>query len=248
MRFTYDPDVYNVTSAEEIVPLIIDWINPSRVVDVGCGIGTWLSVFKRFGVPNLLGIDGSHVDKALLHINNEEFLEHDLREPIDLGEKFDLVISLEVAEHIPESFSDTFIDTLTNLGSCILFSAAIPYQGGDGHLNEQWPSYWQEKFDKRGFILHDCIRSFIWNNKRVKPWYRQNMFLAVHKKYEFSKPCPPPIIDIVHTEYYVAKASQLELSSTNLERINSGNITLRHILSILRNYLLRKVNLSNRIK
>lgn len=243
MEFSYDPESYNVDSAEEIVPIIMEWINPKSVIDVGCGTGTWLSVFRKLGVQSVLGIDGSHVDKNLLHISSQEFLEHDLIEPIHFDRKFDLVISLEVAEHIPEESAEIFVDTLISLGDYILFSAAIPHQGGDGHLNEQWPSYWNKKFRERGFTLHDYIRPLVWNNEKVKPWYKQNIFLAVHHKCAFEKKNIPPIIDIVHGEYYVSRAYEHELFSRNLQKINSGDITTRHVLSILRNYLLRRLSL-----
>jgi 2-polyprenyl-3-methyl-5-hydroxy-6-metoxy-1,4-benzoquinol methylase len=65
-----------------------------------------------------------------------------LIQPLDLEKEFDLVVSLEVAEHLPASAADQFVNTLVKHGKKILFSAAIPGQGGQDHLNEQWPDYW----------------------------------------------------------------------------------------------------------
>jgi hypothetical protein len=94
-----------------------------------------------------------------------------------------LVLSLEVAEHLPIESGRTFIDSLTKLGPIILFSAAIPNQGGYCHLNEQWPEFWARYFLKNGFEVIDCIRKKIWNKNNVEWWYAQNLLLFVKKEY-----------------------------------------------------------------
>jgi SAM-dependent methyltransferase len=173
----------SLKSAKEVVPLVIDLIKPKSVIDVGCGIGAWLSVFREYGISDIFGIDGEWVDKSLLLIPEDKFLVFDLKKPLQINRKFDLVISLEVAEHLPKEFAETFIDSLAKLGDVILFSAAIPFQGGTHHLNEQWPDYWAEKFFKRGFFVVDCIRKKIWKNENVDFWYAQNILLFVKKEY-----------------------------------------------------------------
>jgi hypothetical protein len=60
----------------------------------------------------------------------------------------------------------------------VLFSAAIPGQGGYGHVNEQWPGYWARMFDECGYGVSDALRWAIWNDERVEPWYRQNLLLC----------------------------------------------------------------------
>ena len=139
-------------SAKEIVPIICTFLNPKNVVDVGCGTGEWLYFFKKKGVKQILGVDGPWVKRNLLKISKDEFLPHDLNKKIDLNKKFDLVVSLEVAEHLPEKNAKKFVKTLTGLGDFVLFSAAIPYQGGTNHFNEQWQSYWADLFKKRRFL------------------------------------------------------------------------------------------------
>jgi SAM-dependent methyltransferase len=166
-------------SAKETIPFVLDLIQPKSVVDVGCGVGTWLSVFKENGIQDCLGIDGSYVDQNMLTIAPSEFLAHDLKEPIRVGRDFDLVMSLEVAEHIPHEQAETFIDSLTRLGNVILFSAAIPHQGGSGHINEQWPEYWVERFSRKGYIVIDCLRHKLWDINSVEAWYAQNMFIFI---------------------------------------------------------------------
>ena len=169
----------SLASAEEIVPIVLNYLRPQKVVDVGCGTGAWLSVFQKNGVHEILGIDGDYVDRKKLHIPEESFIASDLTNFSLKDRRFDLVISLEVAEHIPAESAENFVDTLVNLGPVILFSAAIPGQGGEDHFNEQWPEYWVAKFEKRGYTVVDCLRRKIWNNKNVEWWYAQNIMFFV---------------------------------------------------------------------
>lgn len=166
-------------SAAVIVPIILDWIQPQRVVDVGCGDGTWLSVFREQGVVNILGIDGDYIKPENLQIPAHQFMPWNLTQPILLDQTFDLAISLEVAEHLPEANASDFVDSLVRLSHVILFSAAIPHQGGTHHINEQWPDYWIQRFEERGYITIDSLRACIWDHPQVEPWYAQNSFIFV---------------------------------------------------------------------
>ena len=180
--YLHSEDVHNFSAPREVVPFIKNLLNPQSVLDVGCGIGTWLKVFHEHGINDFVGVDGDFVDRTMLKISSERFHAHDLTKPFTLGRKFDLVVSLEVAEHIPEQFADSFIEVLVKHGDVHLFSAAIPGQGGQNHVNEQWPEYWQKKFERFGFYFHDVIRPQIWGNEQIDFWYRQNMFLVKKEK------------------------------------------------------------------
>lgn len=166
-------------SAEVIVPLILEWVQPGSVVDVGCGDGTWLSVFQAGGIDDILGLDGSYVLSETLQIPKERFVPKDLSQPVSLGRTFDLAVSLEVAEHLPAESAPGFVESLTSLSDVVLFSAAIPHQGGTHHVNEQWPNYWIDLFESRGYIPVDSLRRRLWNDAAVQPWYAQNSFLFV---------------------------------------------------------------------
>lgn len=207
----------SVKSAREILPLILEFINPESVVDVGCGVGSWLLVFKELGINDIVGLDGDWVDEEVLLIPKENFSNIDLRKPSKIDKKFDLSISLEVAEHLPEDKADNFINFLIELAPVVLFSAAIPLQGGENHVNEQWPEYWIKKFNKRNYIAIDCIRSKIWNNSNVEPFYAQNIFLFVKEDY-FKKNLIDKLginkkfpFSIVHPNIYLHKLRNQEL-------------------------------------
>lgn len=167
----------SLRSAEIIVPLIDNLVHPRSVVDIGCGLGLWLSVFKKQGVSRVLGIDGDYIAREQMLLTNDEFMAVDLSTPFHLEDIFDLAICLEVAEHLPPSSARGFVDSLTRLAPYVLFSAATPGQAGTSHLNLQWPDYWHRLFDHAGFVALDPIRPLIWQDYRVAWWYRQNCFL-----------------------------------------------------------------------
>lgn len=200
----------SLNSAQIILPDILRLISPSSVVDVGCGIGTWLAAFKYFGITEILGIDGAHVDQDSLLIEKNEFLAHNLVEAIELDRKFDLALSLEVAEHLPEESANRYIEALTQLAPVVLFSAAIPNQTGEGHINEQWPDYWAEKFKCRGYRVLDCLRGKYWNEAGIATWYKQNLMIFVQEAnlqnypalLEAAEDCSLRPLSIVHPDYY----------------------------------------------
>ncbi|MBF6592205.1 MAG: methyltransferase domain-containing protein [Ktedonobacterales bacterium] len=168
-------------SAREVVPLLLELLQPRAVVDVGCGVGTWLSVFHEHGIADIQGVDGSYVKREALLIPPERFLPFDLKQPLDLGRRFDLAISLEVGEHLPARCAKTLVESLVRLAPVVLFSAAIPLQGGNHHINEQWQDYWARLFQTQGYVAIDYVRPRVWRNERVQLWYAQNTLLYAHR-------------------------------------------------------------------
>ncbi|HZY78377.1 MAG TPA: class I SAM-dependent methyltransferase [Cyclobacteriaceae bacterium] len=195
--YFHTDDVHNMDSPREVVPVITKLTGASSVVDVGCGTGTWLKAFEEAGIKDYMGVDGDYVSRNQLKIPVEKFSARDLTVSWQPERKFDLAVSLEVAEHLPESKASMFVKTLAGYADQIIFSAAIPGQGGQNHLNEQWPTYWQEKFLEHGFYFHDVIRPVIWDNPKVQWWYRQNIFLLN------KVPTNEPIRHYVHPEAYL---------------------------------------------
>jgi hypothetical protein len=213
--FYLDKQTLCLNSARQIVPWLLQKIQIKNVIDVGCGNGLWLSIFLENNIKDIHGYDGKWVDKSLLAIPAENFQTIDLCNDKFDNEKADLVISLEVAEHLPESLSDQFVLSLTKISSIILFSAAIPGQGGTNHINEQWPTYWIKKFEKYGFIVNDCIRKNFWGNEKVESWYKQNTFLFIKEdelnKYQNlnNEALKPLSFDIVHPSMFENKIKEL---------------------------------------
>ena len=161
-------------SAEEMVPLLLELVKPRSVVDVGCGDGTWLSVVAAHGIADVLGIDGAYVDRSRLAIDRARFVEKDLALPFTIDRTFDLALSLEVGEHLPESAADGFVGSIARLAPVAVFSAAVPHQTGNHHVNERWPEYWAEAFARHGFAAADAIRPRLWDRSGVEWWYAQN--------------------------------------------------------------------------
>jgi hypothetical protein len=168
-------------SAQSIVPLVLSLLKANSVVDVGCGEGSWLAEFRRQGIEDVRGLDGSYVPETMLKIPLNLFTKCDLKRDFTLDRKFDLAMSLETAEHLPESRAESFVANIVSLAPQVLFSAAIPFQRGTHHVNCQWPDYWQSLFEVHNYVALDVIRPAIWDDERVEFWYRQNTVLYVRR-------------------------------------------------------------------
>jgi len=176
------------TSAQVIVPMIMELLAPKSVLDVGCGQGVWLRTFEDAGVERILGVDGMHVDRDRLKIRPDQFLAMDLQYPRPAGGGFDLAVCLEVAEHLPPSAGPGLVELLTRAAPVVLFSAAIPGQGGNDHLNEQWPEYWRKEFGAWSYRFLDPIRDRVWGDQRVEWFYRQNTMMFASEGALTAKP------------------------------------------------------------
>jgi SAM-dependent methyltransferase len=166
-------------SARLIAPIVQRVLNPQSVIDIGCGRGAWLRAFSELGVRSIRGLDGDYVDRTRLMIAEECFTQTDLGRPFDAPGRSDLAVCLEVAEHLPREMAATLVETLVNTAPAVLFSAALPGQGGTHHINEQMPAYWRRLFARYGYVLLDPIRPAILTDARIEPWYRQNIVLYV---------------------------------------------------------------------
>jgi len=221
-------------SADAAVPVILG-IHPARsVIDVGCGIGTWLKPFADLGVQRVVGLDGDYVDRDQLLIPPSSFLSCNLDAPIDIAElgrrigsseRFDLAISLEVGEHLPVARAATLVSDLCALSDVVLFGAAIPFQGWQrAHVNEQWQSYWAKLFAENGYDAFDALRPRIWSLPEIAYFYKQNAIFYVKRETAaheaFVKSCGMPTVamfDLVHPEHY----------RTGVARRKNGNLLQR---------------------
>jgi hypothetical protein len=212
-------------SARIIVPYVLQQIHPRSVIDVGCARGAWLRAFLEHGITTIHGLDGDYLDPSKLLIPAADFTPVDLREMIagkldsftgKANGRYDLAVCLEVAEHLPHALADNVVRTLTTLAPVVLFSAAVPGQGGIGHINEQWPDYWRLRFEEHGFQRIDSIRRRVWKDPRVHWWYRQNIFLfAARERIAASS--------LVHREEKLAAIDVMSIYCRNrLRALKSG--------------------------
>lgn len=210
MKTEYDVDFYKQIvagsrkSANIIVPKVCEIVRPDSVIELGCGMATWSAAFLENGVNDLVAVDGPWVDQNAIQIDKSHFHAHDLRQPLDLGRKFDLAICMEVAEHLPIEMAPKIVAALAAHADTVLFAAAIPYQGGTSHINEQPQSYWAKIFKENGMAAFDAIRAKVWNDKEIEIWYRQNTI--IYSKSGLHIPVEP-VLDVVHPEmlaYYVS--------------------------------------------
>lgn len=199
----------SLRSARTVVPLVMALIRPSSVLDVGCGVGTWLKAFDENGVSDYLGIDGGYVSKEQMLIDSSHFRAVDLTNPQKLSRKFDLAVCLEVGEHLPARSALPLVQLLTSAAPYVLFSAALPGQGGTHHINEQWPQYWRRHFSRLGYERLDPLRPHIWRLPGVEAWYKTNMYLFCHNSMISSN-------SGLQTELEQARKCQFELIPTDI--------------------------------
>jgi hypothetical protein len=180
MSVNYDHarNVHTVGGATAALPIVLENLQPASFLDVGCGSGTWLHAAAKLGIPELSGVDGIVLPQDRLHVSSDLVQRLDLSQPFSLGRFFDVAVCLEVAEHLPESSADALIASLVGHADVVFFGAACPGQPGQHHVHCQWPEYWQRLFNDNGFVCDDAIRWRIWDNQRIEPWYRQNIFRA----------------------------------------------------------------------
>ena len=203
-------------SARRILPHVLALAPVHSAVDVGCGDGGWLAAARALGVGDILGLDGPWNPADALKIPAGSFRRVRLDQPFEVGRRFDLAICVEVAEHLPGADADRLVGELCALAPMVLFSAAIPGQGGLHHVNEQWPAWWAARFTAHGRACLDHLRPTLWADDGITWWYRQNLLLFVDPALatpgtplaaalEHATAAPPPL---VHPELFAGLVRQ----------------------------------------
>jgi SAM-dependent methyltransferase len=202
----YKESIASVDAAHIVLSAVPDGVKSESVVDLGAGVGAWLLAARALGASKVVGLEGAWVPLEQRLVDEDSFVEADFEDDLpDLG-RFDLAICMEVVEHLTPASGAHAVKWLCRSAPVVLFSAAIPGQGGTNHINEAWPSYWAAQFDEQGFGVWDVVRPSIWNDERLPFWYRQNALLFVDRtavtagglKGEASRSA----LDVVHPELW----------------------------------------------
>jgi hypothetical protein len=222
----YDGQVAeSLQSARPMLGFLYQHYAPASVVDVGCGRGAWLKVCCELGSRLAHGFDGRWNRQEHMLDPRIAFTPVDLEEQIPHGYSYDLAISLEVAEHLRPQCAAAFVAALSRLSDVVLFSAAIPGQGGTNHVNERYPSYWGSLFSSHGYAIFDAFRPTFWSDARISSYYRQNTFLYVRRAHalatrlrESSVPelADTRFMDCVHPAIFESKLRDLSVPRTTM--------------------------------
>jgi SAM-dependent methyltransferase len=229
-------NLHNQQASAKLCSYINSLFHPESVLDVGCGTGNFLASFKSLGAKRVLGLDGDWVDRdqRSQFLSDDEFKCVDLKRPQALSETFSLTLCLEVAEHLPSEAANDLIDLLCSSTDIVVFSAAIPWQPGQNHINLKWPEEWATLFRKKGMLVSDQIRYKLWDDDGIPWWYRQNIFIAYRDsaipKVEF--PPTEKLLPLVHPKL-------LSIHATHVEYITKGNSTLKSYCAMLAKNVLR---------
>jgi SAM-dependent methyltransferase len=150
--------------------------NTKSVIDYGCGVGYVLECAYNNGMCEIKGFDVGGFEFAAEEI--KQYIENkDITKPVETN-KYDLVVSMETAEHLRKS--EQYIKNLCNSGNEILFSAAHPGQTGTGHINCQTKEYWIEKFNKNGFVVDEEKTMAVvdaWKTLNAPEYLLQNLLI-----------------------------------------------------------------------
>lgn len=205
LKYIHTTDVHNLQNPTILVTEWLKHFSPKKVIDIWCGTWSFVKVFRDKWIETIW-VDWSWVDKSQLFMDEQYFIEKDLEKEHDFDNKYDLAISLEVAEHLSKQSAENFIKTLTSCSNYIIFSAALPWQWWQNHINEQPPEYREKLFNKHWYDFYDVFRHIFWNNKKIFWRYKQNMFFVVRKWENI----PSTLLEkspryIIHPELYDSK-------------------------------------------
>ena len=167
-----------------IANVIFEKYKPRTVIEFGCGPGHLTKALSKLGIK-VDAIDGfstpdfdgfSNILFTTIDLNNEDQLSDFLD-----NKQYDIAICTEVAEHLNPTISQTLIKYLTKCSPVVVFSAAVPFQGGHGHINCRSRGFWHNIFIKHNFQLLDSLRNKLRENDNLAIWYKLNMLDYVSK-------------------------------------------------------------------
>lgn len=189
----------SIRSAHYFLQHLFSYFRPESIVDFGAGVGAWLATARQLGVPEVVALEGEWVRDQSKVDENVPYFYVNLDQPIRLTKRFDLAMSVEVAEHLSEGRAKGFVEDLTLASDVVMFGAAMQDQGGTNHINEQDQSYWINLFLERNYQVVDFFRAPFWRNTEIEPWYIQNTFLFIRRGCSVADKVPQfPLLDVHH--------------------------------------------------
>lgn len=197
---TYDAAFYKieedtaVASAAIVLPHVLKITAARSVIDVGCGTGAWAAEAYHAGCL-VRGVD-DYAGPVL--VEQDDYVRADISRGVPC-DGFDLAICLEVGEHLPERSARRLVAGLCE-ARYVLFSAAIPGQGGVNHVNERWGSWWAQLFAEHRYVGSSDLRWMFWDDHRIANWYRQNVLVFARPERLTGVGLRVGVVDVVHPD------------------------------------------------
>jgi len=166
-------------SAVCMADIIFRHLQPGTVLDLGCGPAAHANALAEKGCE-VTTVDG--VQHAARFVRPPaRFVLADLCQPLNLRVKFDAVLCLEVAEHLPESAEDILCQTLArHTGNWLVFTAAPPGQKGRFHINLKPMQHWMSKLSTAGLSHQPEMTADwqkLWRGMAVMDYFIDNLMI-----------------------------------------------------------------------
>ncbi len=172
------------TMSKPVLDWLIDYLfiyKDTPIYDFGCGNGAYLAGMKEAGFTQLKGFEGDPPRNSRF----DNIVQQDLTKPF-IGRPKGTIISLEVAEHIPSEFTDTYLENVWwACDSLFICSWAIPGQGGLGHVNELSNADAIQTIMKHGFryleyetlSARSKISDVLDASRGLLPWFKNTLLV-----------------------------------------------------------------------
>lgn len=152
-----------------------------KIIDLGCGPGIYVDEMVNLGL-NATGYEpDTRTLKYSKNVRNKSLFE--------VEDPSDLVIFMEVAEHIPSDRNDEIVESIfRNMkdDGVLIWTAAVPGQGGDGHINCQTKDFWLKKLEKAGLVndeeIQENLLNFVKSDPNTMGWFLNNLIVMKKKK------------------------------------------------------------------
>jgi SAM-dependent methyltransferase len=164
---------------KSLIKTICETFHPVKIVDMGCGRGDYCKVCLSYGYE-VDGLEGSQIACQKAVCSNIECV--DLSKPAEPRDDYDLVLCLEVGEHIPDKHQNVFIDNLARFSKDILIlSWALPGQGGTGHVNCLSNETVIELMKNKGFNFDKHMSEYLRKNSKLS-WFKNTLMVFKREK------------------------------------------------------------------